>query len=241
MAGGRLGRAFVLLLQEAHRDSSERASSDRLDITDVARTLGLSLVYAPSMRSETEEHADRGNAVLASVALEEVAVVELPFERQRRVAVLVNIGGHSAVGTPWRLTLASVHLDTGWMIRRGGAAAARRRQAQALETVLTSYSSPTVIGGDLNTSWEGDEPAAEELRTMFPDARPLNGPTWDGPLGLRRKLDYLFARLPSGHLEVSRADDRFGSDHYPLVGVLRTAQMVRRGWKNQTFVARVSR
>jgi endonuclease/exonuclease/phosphatase (EEP) superfamily protein YafD len=36
------------------------------------------------------------------------------------------------------------------------------------------------------------------------------------------KLDHLFFRLPDGWRGAfHRADDRFGSDHFPLVGLLR--------------------
>ncbi len=96
---------FVLLLQEAYRRGpavpaalDSRAAGavrpeidgrERLDILAVAGKLGLSLVYVPSMRNggplETDE--DRGNAILSTEPLSDVAAVELPFERQRRVAI----------------------------------------------------------------------------------------------------------------------------------------------------------
>jgi endonuclease/exonuclease/phosphatase family metal-dependent hydrolase len=226
LTGGRPQPAFILLLQEAYRDTADRDADGRLRIVDVARTLGLALAYVPSMHSGHGPGADRGNAVLASIGLDQVTFVELPFERQRRVTVIATVKGQSTSGTPWRLGVASVHLDTGWMIVRGGGASARHRQESALASILRGSPAPVIVGGDFNTSWEGGEPAVQALGRLLPDAQPFEGSTWKGPLGLRRRLDYLFARLPDGRLNVTRAAGRFGSDHYPLIAVVGIDQLI---------------
>ena len=96
---------FVILLQETYRVGPEvpRRSAfgfripKRLgdadpadDIRQLAWWLGLHLVYAPAMRNGDEDGdgaSDRGNAILSTLPLDEVTVIELPFERQRRIAV----------------------------------------------------------------------------------------------------------------------------------------------------------
>jgi endonuclease/exonuclease/phosphatase (EEP) superfamily protein YafD len=103
---------------------------------------------------------------------------------------------------------------------RGGPAAARRRQAQALIDAISPASLPVIVGGDLNTSWGDDEPAVRELRRRFPDAERTAGATWAGPLGTSAKLDHLFARIGGQRLKVRRIRDRFGSDHCPLITVV---------------------
>ncbi|MEN3339278.1 MAG: hypothetical protein V7647_2954, partial [Acidobacteriota bacterium] len=63
-------------------------------IEPVAAALGLSLYYVPSMRNGgAAPHEDRGNAILSSLPLTDLAAYELPFERQRRVALGATIAG----------------------------------------------------------------------------------------------------------------------------------------------------
>ena len=79
-----------------------------------------------------------------------------------------------------------------------------------------------MIAGDFNT-WTGDrEPAVKLLRTEFPDT-PWNddAPTWTGPLGLHATLDHIFVRGACRRSRVTRLPSRFGSDHYPLLTVVR--------------------
>jgi endonuclease/exonuclease/phosphatase family metal-dependent hydrolase len=184
----------------------------------LARSLGLALYYAPSMRNgpPSMSDEDRGNAILSTLPLSELSAIELPFERQRRVAVAATVSGRGADGSPWSLRVASVHLDNLASPRRLWlfAAGARARQSRRLVEVMNGES--VVLGGDFNT-WGGfDEPAYRQALAAFPDTsvrdtRPTFG--W----GLR--LDHLFFRLPEGWTADSvRLDDRFGSDHYPIMG-----------------------
>lgn len=238
---GRPVRHFALLLQEARRVSPAVPAlaagaagvprligrGDARSIDEVAGELGLSLVFAPSMRNGPG-HEDRGSAILSTVPPADLQIVELPFERQRRVAVSAAFAGETSGGEGWRVRLVSVHFDTGLALTRGGPAASRRRQAQALAGALRDATPPLVIGGDLNTWWGEDEPAVRDLRRQFPDARrPPAWTTWSGPLGAGTQLDHLFARLPRGALEVRRLDDRMGSDHHPLLTLVNTRHLSR--------------
>src|SRR5262245_5783911 len=234
--------AVVLLLQEMYRTGGgvperpllaviPRRIADALhaehgrDVARVAHEGGLALLYAPSMRNGAlaDDPEDRGNAILSTLPLSEPAVVELPFERQRRAVPVARIGGRTARGAAWRLSIADVDLDTALALTRGGPLSARRRQADALVAALTkglSIDGPTIVAGDFNT-WLGDrEPAIHALRAAFPDAAaPRSGPTWKGPLGVRATLDHVFARAVRS-IQVRRLPDRFGSDHYPLLAIV---------------------
>src|SRR5439155_5701261 len=113
--------SFVLLLQEAYRSGADvpskpsgrtswasaqrppHAGGTRDDIVTIARRLKLAAFYVPSMRNgapgATEE--DRGNAILSTLPLSELTAIELPLERQRRVALEATAPivwpGHGAV------------------------------------------------------------------------------------------------------------------------------------------------
>jgi endonuclease/exonuclease/phosphatase (EEP) superfamily protein YafD len=98
-------------------------------------------------------------------------------------------------------------------------AAARAPQAEALVDRLPTEV-PLVLGGDLNTWLGSSEPALRIIRQALPagtggvDARPTFA------AGLR--LDFLFDRVPDGwRLDQRRIDDRFASDHHPVLGELR--------------------
>ncbi len=101
-------------------------------------------------------------------------LIELPLQHQRRVAVMAAVAGRNSSGTPWRVDLIDVHLDTTLALWHGGPWTARRRQATALVEALRALppSSPepsaTVLAGDLN-SWLGADDrsrprAARELQ-----------------------------------------------------------------------------
>jgi endonuclease/exonuclease/phosphatase family metal-dependent hydrolase len=192
------------------------------DVRHVAAAHGMAVLYTPSMRNglAPDDPEDRGNAILSTIPLSEPAVIELPFERQRRVSAVASIAGRRSAGAPWRLRLANVHLDTALAIARGGPLTARRRQAELLIATLSESHIPTVVAGDFN-AWLGNrEPAIAALRQAFPDAPPASGPTWAGPLGIRATLDYVFARGEWRAIRVERLPHRFGSDHFPLLTVI---------------------
>lgn len=228
---------IVLLLQEVYRGGSavpseldaSSAYAGRLggsggaefrEIEDVGRALGLCVYYVPSMRNGgASSDEDRGNAILSNLPLGSLQAMELPFERQRRVAIAASIEGHTTAGQPWRVRLVSAHLDNMGSPKRAwiGAEYGRARQARGL-TELLAGSEPTVLAGDFNTWFGFDDQAYVETARAFPQTQVTDRrPTFRGLL----RLDHVFYRLaPGWRLDVHRAASRFGSDHYPLVGSL---------------------
>ena len=225
LTGGRPVAQYVLLLQEAVRTAGvpplaagasgarrigPQPGAQAKDVTELARDLGVSLIYVPSMRngsSDRDPAEDRGNAILSTLPLSDPTFVELPGERQRRVLVTARAGSFTA---------GVVHLDafgsaarlrvfwTTWM---------RDRQVRSLREALPG--GPLVLGADLNT-WHGrDELAVRSLREAFAGTRvsvERHG------LGLR-VLDYLFVRPPEARgVRYREVANKYGSDHRPLVG-----------------------
>ncbi len=198
----------------------------RTDIATFAQEAGLSLVYVPSMRNggpAADPPEDRGNAILANVPLSSRRAIELPLERQRRVAVAADV-----VIAGKTVALCSVHLDNRSPLRRvwRTVGTARRRQMAGLLDVFPddTHAPAHVLGGDLNT-WVGGrrEGAYRLARERFPlPPQPDPMPTHHFEIGgWLRHSDHLMFRLPSGwHGEYHRLDTTFGSDHYPLVGTI---------------------
>jgi endonuclease/exonuclease/phosphatase family metal-dependent hydrolase len=229
---------LVLLLQEVYRGGPEvpsrlpaafafaghlggAAAGPRCrEIEDVAARLGLNLYYVPSMRNGgLTFDEDRGNAILSNLPLTDLSAVELPFERQRRVAVAATIHGHTTTGASWQVRLVSAHLDNMSTLKRAwiGAEYGRARQAREL-AVLLRDGKPTLLAGDFNTWFGFSDAAYREVARAFPQTTVLDRrATFYGML----RLDHVFFRLrPGWRAEFRRADSRFGSDHYPLVGAL---------------------
>jgi endonuclease/exonuclease/phosphatase family metal-dependent hydrolase len=192
------------------------------EIEAIARGLGFGVYYVPSMRNgpPSASDEDRGNAILSNLPLTELMAVELPFERQRRVAVAATIAGRTTAGAPWRLRVVCAHLDNIGGPKRAYLAAeyGRTRQARGLVTLLAG-SEPTILAGDFNTWFGFVDRAYIEVSRAFPETRVIDGRrTFRGLL----RLDHVFYRLATGwHAEFRRAAERFGSDHYPLVGSVR--------------------
>ena len=211
----------------ASRITGTPQGEDRTDIVSFAQEASLSLIYVPSMRNGGPDGGppeDRGNAILANIPLTAPCAIELPFERQRRVAVAaeVAVAGH-------RVALCSVHLENRAPWRRvwRTLGSGRGRQMEGLLRVFPDCSrgDAFVLGGDLNNWVRGRREAAYTLaRSRFPqpehpDPRPTHHLEIGGWL---RDADYLMFRLPRGwHCEYRRLDDNFGSDHYPLLGGIR--------------------
>ncbi|MGH7466591.1 MAG: endonuclease/exonuclease/phosphatase family protein [Longimicrobiales bacterium] len=236
---------FVLLLQEVYRagdDLPERVrvavpsriaidppgSRPRRDIVQTAAALGLSLLYVPSMRNGAAPglpREDRGNAILATLPLEDLRALDLPYEVQRRVAAIAEIDVDDADGEDWDLTLLSVHLDTRSRFARihASAGAGRLRQASVLVNEMAE-DEPITVGGDFNTWAPGFfERAIPFLRAALPDTpEPPPQPTYERR-GIKGRLDYLFFRLPNDwQATYHRIDAQYGSDHYPLLGWIKT-------------------
>lgn len=226
---------FVLLLQEAFRTNDDipvwrsgqpappriaprPTSGPRVPTPGYAKRLGLHLVYVPSMRNgpgDADHREDRGSAILSTMTLADPHAIELPFERQRRVAVAARIANVTRDDDLW---VVNVHLEN----RTGGrrfwleAPSARARQARALVKKFLP-DGPAILGGDLNT-WASNEPTIELLKDVF--ETPVGDDTRATLPGVGR-IDYLLARLPSGWTMTSRRlDSRYGSDHFPVLGIL---------------------
>jgi endonuclease/exonuclease/phosphatase family metal-dependent hydrolase len=238
---------FVLLLQEAYRSwapsavapalPAETRDSRHRDTVRLAKIEGLYVYYVPTVHvgdgvndatradhrnRTTSEWRDRGNAIVSTMPLTELHAIELPFERQRRLAIAATIHGATRGDAPWTLRLVNVHLENRagrrrwWMRSR----AARLRQVEALVKAIPRDGA-IILGGDLNPLTAHDEPGLRTLREVFQ--------AWDEEdrratfrWGLR--LDYLFKRLPAAmSMEYRRCEHRYGSDHYPLLGLLRLA------------------
>ena len=243
------GTPLVFLLQEAYRDGPEvprlldehdtfaslirglRKDGEREEIEAVAAALGLHAYYVPSMRNggPLTSAEDRGNAILSTVPLTDLSAIELPFERQRRVAVAATVNGTTTAGSPWRIRVVSAHLDNVMGPGRlwiAGGESGRVRQARGLVAAL-ERESPVVLGADLNTWFGFRDRAYAEAARAFPATRVTDRrATFRGLL----RLDHLFFRLQDGwSAEFHRAEDRYDSDHYPLVGTIRfDAPLARR-------------
>jgi endonuclease/exonuclease/phosphatase family metal-dependent hydrolase len=241
--GGAPVTDLILLLQETYRSgrgvpirvpssSAVRKAirgtprhSPRIDVVRAAETLQMAMFYAPSMRNGAagapgEDPEDRGNAILSTLPLTDLMAIELPFERQRRIAVAATVGGVTSAGTPWSVRVVSAHLDAGasahrlWVFSSG----VRAAQARALADALADARS-VIVGADLNTWADGPfERAPRLLARAFNDTPPVKLQPTFGPL----LLDYLFFRLPdSWRVETRRLDDTFGSDHRPVMAMVR--------------------
>jgi endonuclease/exonuclease/phosphatase family metal-dependent hydrolase len=243
---GRPTSDFVLLLQEAHREGGGVPTSllvdapsprpiieqppdgVRRDVRSIAGRAGLHVFYAPAMRNSPRGSSvpeDRGLAILSTAPLTDLQVIELPFERQRRIAVAATLEGRSSAGMVWRLRVANVQIDTSLALTRGGPIAARKRQAEALVEALDApgpakgeLAPPMILGGDFNTWLGAKEPTVDLLLRAFPNTpRMEDRMTWRGPLGAHARLDHLFVRGRFQSVAATRLAQRFGSDHYPLL------------------------
>ena len=94
------------------------------------------MVYVPSMRNGPELQEDRGNAIVSTEPLIDPIALELPFERQRRVAIGASVQVRTIAGIE-RLNLLDVHLEplsapaSLWIFRNP-----RRRQVAAVLDLL---------------------------------------------------------------------------------------------------------
>lgn len=204
----------------AQRLGGSNGATRASDVDETASALGMRAYYVPSMRNGgPDSDEDRGNAILSNVPLERLTAVELPFEKQRRVAVAADVRGTSPDGSAWTLRVVSAHLDNA-VPRRGwvGSEYGRARQARALVDFLRDEPA-TVLAGDFNTWFGFSDQAFIETSLAFPQTVTTDTrATFRGML----RLDHVFYRLPARwQRTLRRADDRFGSDHSPLVGTIR--------------------
>jgi endonuclease/exonuclease/phosphatase family metal-dependent hydrolase len=231
LTGGRPVHHFVLMLQEAVRTEGVPAFGSgasgaarikanaraAIDIVEECRTLGLSLVYVPSMRngnSADEDAADRGSAILSTLPLVNPTAIELPGERQRRVVVMAQLASVFDSGSA--VSVGVIHLDALGALSRlwlFGTTWMRELQMQSIKGLLPEGT--LVLGADLNT-WHGtSEPVVRSLERLFADT----------PVTLKRQglglrvLDYMFFRAGTNRTaRYQQVAESYGSDHRPLIG-----------------------
>lgn len=234
---GRAVNHFVLLLQELYRGGNDvppfmpgartafailPRNPHATDARRYAESLGLSVLYVPSMRNGAELLEDRGNAIISTEPLLDALALELPLERQRRVAIGTAIEV-TIDQQPTRLALFNAHLEplsspkSLWIFRNP-----RGPQARAILDLLKTPrfdngdAAGTVLGGDFNIVQSGiNEAAYKETRAWSTSLASENGRNTHS-MG---RIDHLFFRLDEGwSARTERLDDRFGSDHYPVLG-----------------------
>jgi endonuclease/exonuclease/phosphatase family metal-dependent hydrolase len=238
LTDGRPVRHFVLLVQELFRRGSDvpayaadarsayaikARDADAPDAAAYAAGLGLSLMYVPSMRNGHELQEDRGNGIVSSEPLLDPTALELPFERQRRVTIGASLDVRTATGIK-RLNVVNVHLEplsspsSLWIFRNP-----RRRQIAAVIDFLGSAriagrgsAAGTVLGGDFNTIQGGPDEDAYRRARAWSTSLAEEDRRSTHYMG---RIDYLFFRLAEGRLATTqRVDERFGSDHHPVMG-----------------------
>jgi endonuclease/exonuclease/phosphatase family metal-dependent hydrolase len=237
LTGGRPVEHFVLLVQELYRrgdevpafESGDRSAfairprdPEAFDIDDHAAALGLSVFYVPSMRNGPELREDRGNAIISTEPLLDPFALELPLARQRRVALGAAIQVQTTDG-PRRLELLDAHLEplsspkTLWVFKNP-----RAGQVRAILDVVDSprYAADevagVVIGGDFNTVRSGAGEPAYRLARAWSSSLASEDARSTHMMG---RLDYLFFRMRDGWTaSTQRLENKFGSDHYPVMG-----------------------
>ena len=240
LTSGRPVDHFVLLLQELYRGGSDvpqfvagartafailPRNPKPTDARRYAESLGLSMLYVPSMRNGAGVLEDRGNAIISTEKLLEPLALELPLERQRRVAISAAVQA-TIDGRIERLDLFNAHLEplsspkSLWVFRNP-----RRQQARAILDLLKTRrfdngdaSVGTVLGGDFNVVRNGiNEDAYRESRAWSTSLASEN----QRKTHAMGRIDHLFFRLDKGwQASTERVGDRFGSDHYPVLGRL---------------------
>jgi endonuclease/exonuclease/phosphatase family metal-dependent hydrolase len=209
LAGGRLTptppRDYVLLLQEA-------VTNVPADPVRIARERQLAVVYEPVVATAVRV---TGNAILSTRPLTGTRIIALPRVRQPRLAVAATITVADV-----ELFLVNVHLENRVSLWRGLLFSDGPRGHQATTLLAQLPEGPGIAGGDLNT-WLGPaEPAWKAFSARFPDTpnEPLEPTVRD-----RLVLDHLFFDVPDGwQVERRVLPDTYGSDHHPVIGVIRT-------------------
>jgi endonuclease/exonuclease/phosphatase family metal-dependent hydrolase len=222
-AAGEVG--IVLILQETFRagpavpervpdrvavPDAIRPERRTADVAELARSMGMSAVYVPSMRNgavtSIDEREDRGSAILSTEPLSNITAIELPFGKQRRVAVMATVTPAGSAVSP--LQVIAGHFDS---------LVGTRRQAAMLagyidELKLTGQ--PVLLGIDTNAARGRADGAVRTLEKALPLEACGNGRTGSW----LARVDFIFSNLPESFGKVCETfADRYGSDHLPLL------------------------
>ncbi len=229
---------IVILLQEAYRSGPAvpatyppqikvpkaiRPTPRTPDIQQIASDMQMSLVYVPSMRNGADGLEDRGNAILSTEPLRDCGALEMPFGKQRRVAIACTVQLRGASKVEFRVV--SLHMDTN---------DDRKLQAVELAKALAPQSAQPellIAAGDTNSLQGRFDGSYRALNDALPELFCGNGHTafWpfrlDIPFGWwRGRIDFMFSNgsrqshVQSG--ECKTLHERRGSDHIPLQLIL---------------------
>jgi endonuclease/exonuclease/phosphatase family metal-dependent hydrolase len=224
----------VILMQEAFRSGADvpeslprdldvpsaiRPRRPSADVVAIARRFGMSVAYVPSMRNGSatalEDREDRGNAILSTEPLSDVRAIELPFGKQRRVAVAATVTPRGSTIAPMRVV--TTHFDTN---------GDRVDQADALaERIDTLADLPVILAGDLNARRGfGDRSVTAMSRRLALEScgtRRTSRWPWrlDIPLFfLIGRVDFMFSTLESSVARNCRTlSHAYDSDHLPIL------------------------
>jgi endonuclease/exonuclease/phosphatase family metal-dependent hydrolase len=226
----------VALLQEAFRAGwdvpdayprtitvphSIRPRRPALDVVGLATQSDLWVAYVPSMRNGAatgvSEREDRGNAILSTEPVRDVVAIELPFGRQRRVALAATIVPRGSHAKPIRVLV--LHFDRG---RTHDAQAAAI--AAGVKTFAADKTMPLIVAGDLNSAKGVHDAAVATLSDVVHredecgTSRTMRWPLRFDVFFLER-LDFMFSTLDDfGHMHTCETlTDTMGSDHVPVV------------------------
>lgn len=228
------GTGLVILMQEAFRGgadvpdslprdldvpSSIRPRRPTLDIVGVAERLGMSMAYVPSMRNGSatalESREDRGNAILSTEPLTDIRAIELPFGRQRRVAVAATVTPRGPTIGPIRVI--TTHFDTN---------GDRVDQAEALALRMESLAElPMLVAGDLNSRRGFKDRAVTAIarRIALESCGTQRTSRWpwrlDIPLFfLIGRVDFMFSTLEASVARTCQTlSHAYDSDHLPIL------------------------
>jgi len=190
------------------------------DVVALAARSDLWLAYVPSMRNGSDvspsRREDRGNAILSTEPLRDVVAIELPFGRQRRVAIAATVVPRGSQSRPIRVVV--VHFDRGH---------AHDAQAAALAAHVKAFvddkTMPVVVAGDLNSAKGIHDRAVATLgEVVHREDGCGTGRTMRWPLRLDvfflQRLDFMFSTLDDFGVThtCETLTHTMGSDHVPV-------------------------
>jgi endonuclease/exonuclease/phosphatase family metal-dependent hydrolase len=195
------------------------------DVVGLATQSDLWVAYVPSMRNGpatgASEREDRGNAILSTEPLRDVVAIELPFGRQRRVAIAATVVPRGSHAKPIRVVV--LHFDRGHAHDAQAAALAARVKAFVDEKTM-----PLVVAGDLNSAKGSHDEAVSALsEVVHREDACGTGRTMRWPLRLDvfflHRLDFMFSTLDDfGLIRMCETlTDTMGSDHVAVAMTVR--------------------